>query len=195
MSENIATLRDIEATLNDYKSGFDKSLESVSAGFADIKDDIKKALQPDEVKTAAEVKEDADMGAVAGIGNITQMEVFNIPIGKAVIGGLSAVFVSELVDGFLIAQSNMVQGLVKLGVAGATLKWGKRWLGAAGAGAFALLLTYDGIRHILPIDQWGARGATALTGLIPARGLGGNKISTVPMAAARGGGYYAGLKG
>jgi len=190
--DNIEILSDVDAKLHDFKSGIEKSLGPMSATL----EDIKKALQPDEVKTAAEVKEDADMGAVAGIGNITQMEVFNIPIGKAVIGGLSAVFVSELVDGFLMAQGNMVQGLVKLGVAGATIKWGKRFLGAAGASAFALLLTYDGIRHILPIDQWGAKAATALSGVIPGRGLGGNQISTIPMASpARGGGYYAGLKG
>ena len=95
----------------------------------------------------------------------------------------------------------MVIGGVKLVAAGAVIKWGKGLLGKGGATAVALLLAYDGIRHIIPLDQYAHRLASGVSGVVTTRGLGGNQDSVVDVPAGgngRGqgiGGYYDALKG
>ena len=123
---------------------------------------------------------DPDPGAVEqhqgrALENIAKMEVWDIPLGQAAIGGFSAVFASEVVDGFLGGQSTMVRGLVKAVMAGAIVKWGSRILGKTGAQAAAILLAYDAVRLFLPIDQWATKVATGVSGVVTTKGLGGNK--------------------
>lgn len=191
----------LEAINTQVNTSLTEFTGTMEAKLSEIPDAIKKAFEPDEVKSAAEVKaedakkEDAELekGPLAGV---IDMEVWDIPIGKALVGGFTAVLASELIDGFLASQGNMVLGLVKLIGAGAAFKWGQGLLGKGGAGALALLLAYDGIRHILPIDQWASRLATGVSGIATTRGLGGNKDTVIPPGGnGHKEGYYDRLKG
>ncbi len=127
-------------------------------------------LSPEELKKAEDTAKMEQAGAVRGI---TDFEVWDIPVGQALVGGFTAVFVSELIDGFLVKQDDWMKGIVKLAGAGVAVKWGGRFLGSTGSKALAILLAYDGIRSLIPIDTWARRGATTVTGMIPGGGLGG----------------------
>lgn len=148
----------------------------LDAQLAELNETAKKILEPspEDVKTAAELKaaEEAklEQGTVAGI---SEMKVWDIPLGQAALGGFVAVFASELIDGFLVQQGDMIKGVVKLIGAGAAVKWGGRLLGSTGSKAVAILLAYDGIRSLIPIDTWAKRSSSAVTGMIPGGGLGG----------------------
>lgn len=167
--------------------------------------DAKLAEIPEVVRRAFEGKPEAPAGdgdeaKVEQLAGVTEFEPWDIPIGKALIGGFVAVVGSELIDGFLKDQGNMVLGGVKLAAAGAVIRWGKGLLGKGGATAVALLLAYDGIRHIIPIDQYAHRLASGVSGVVTTRGLGGNQDSVIDAgngdSGGRGiGGYYDALKG
>jgi len=135
------------------------------------------------------------MEQAGALENISRMEVWDIPLGQAAVGGFSAVFASELVDGFLIKQSTMVRGLVKAVMAGAVVKWGGRILGKTGAQAAAILLAYDAIRLFVPIDQWATRMATGVSGAVTTKGLGGNKETAFIQAQQVAADYYAKAEG
>jgi len=129
---------------------------TLDAKLAELGEKLPKAIVPDEVKTKAELEQ---AGALEGI---SRMKVWDIPLGQALVGGFTSVVVSELVDGFLATQSNTIKGVVKLVAAGVAIKWGGRLLGKTGAGALAILLAYDGIRQLLPIDEWAGRVSGAV---------------------------------
>lgn len=114
---------------------------------------------------------DADLKDPDGIAAVSRFEVWDIPIGKVLIGGFTAVFATELVDGFMANQNTYVIGGVKLVLAGATVKWGSRFLGREGAMAAAVLLGYDGIRNLIPLDTWARTVASKVSGVIPHAGL------------------------
>lgn len=123
------------------------------------------------------------------------MQVWDIPLGQALVGGFSSVIVSELVDGFLAAQSNTIKGVVKLAAAGVAIKWGSKILGKTGAAAMGILLAYDGIRMLLPIDEWAGR----VSGAVVTR-TGGGLAGKAGMTNTGGNGhkqrdYYEALKG
>ena len=122
-----------------------------------------------------------EASATGMLGGITDTKIWDIPIGQAAVGGFGAVVGSELIDGFMAEQTAMAKGLVKLLVAGASVKWGSKLLGSTGSKAVALLLSYDGIRMILPIDEYANKLAgmfTKLTGqgLAGRAGMGGNNV-------------------
>jgi len=100
-------------------------------------------------------------------------EFQGIPIGQAVAGGFVAIFASELVDGFMGNMQAWQRGLVKLGVAAVFGLWGKRLLGSTGSKAVALLLTFDAIRDLSPIDAWADQLAEGITGRVTTGGLAG----------------------
>ena len=131
----------------------------------------------------------AEMEASAGVlGGITDFKVFDSPIGQAVVGGFGAVIGSEIIDGFLKIGPGETDrtklntgGIVKLAAAGASVKWGGKLLGSTGSKAAALLLAYDGIRMIIPLDEYANKVAgmfTKLTGqgLAGRAGMGGNNV-------------------
>lgn len=169
--------------------------------FAELNERAKKNLTPDPVKVPDAVKSAEEVAAEAEkakleqpLAGITKMEVWDIPVGQALIGGFVAVFSSELIDGFLAAQSGMIRGMIKLVGAGVAAKWGSGLLGSTGSKAVALLLAYDGIRAIVPIDEWASRlagGIKPLTG----GGLGGRAGMDREAVNPRGNGhaedYYA----
>jgi len=128
-----------------------------------------------------EPEQTAEMEASGMLGGITDTKIWDIPIGQAAVGGFGAVIGSELIDGFLASQSAMTKGLVKLVAAGASVKWGGKLLGSTGSKAVGLLLAYDGIRMVLPLDEYANKVAgmfTKLTGqgLGGRAGMGGNSV-------------------
>lgn len=185
------TLEQVDAKILDFGSVIDAKLAEFGKKLP------KEAIEPDEVKTKAELEaeKEAELEQAGALTGITKMEVWDIPVGKALVGGFSAVVVSELVDGFLAAQSNTIRGVVKLVAAGAAVKWGGRLLGKTGAGALAILLAYDGIRQLLPIDEWAGR----VSGAVVTRtggGLAGKAgITNVGGNGRKEADYYEALKG
>ena len=101
-------------------------------------------------------------------------EFQGIPLGQAAVGGFVAIFASELVDGFMGNMQDWQRGLVKLAVAAAVGMWGKRLLGKTGSMAVALLLTFDALRDLSPIDTWADQLAEGITGRVTTKGLAGN---------------------
>ncbi len=155
---------DEKQILETVNTGLDAVGSKLEAQLAEFNETTKKVLvpKPEDIKTAEEVEAEdkaklEQAGAVAGI---TQFEIWDIPVGQALVGGFTAVFASELIDGFLVKQGDMIKGVVKLVGAGAAVKWGPRLLGSTGSKALALLLAYDGVRSLIPIDTWALVGIT-----------------------------------
>jgi hypothetical protein len=118
------------------------------------------------VATKEQVAEMADAG-------IAKMEIMDLPLGQVLIGGSVAVLASELVDGFLASQKAYVRGGAKLVVAWVANKYLKKvkFIGADGAKAVALLLTFDAVRDIIPIDSWMQSIAGKISGAVTNKGL------------------------
>lgn len=181
-------------------TGFANVGSKLDAQLAELNETAKKILiNPEDVKSAEQLKAEADekaelkqAGAVAGI---TGFEIWDIPVGQALVGGFTAVFASELIDGFLVKQGDWMKGIAKLVGAGVAVKWGPRLFGSAGSKALAILLAYDGIRSLIPIDTWAKRGATTVTGMIPAGGLGGFTPNVEKGGNGKKPSYYEALKG
>ena len=110
-----------------------------------------------------------DQRGLAGVATqIDRALPAGLPIGSAIIGGASAVIVSEVIDGFV--QDPMTRNLVKGGVAVVGFRTLKGFLGQASANIFVGLIVFSIAREILPIDDWIAR----IRGFIPTDQLGGN---------------------
>lgn len=184
--------KDILEAIN---GGFVTVGSKLEAQMSELNETAKKVLDakpeavksPEELATAAAA---ANMEEAGFVGGITGFKVWDIPAGQALVGGFTAVFASELIDGFLIKQSDMIKGVVKLVGAGAAVKWGGRVLGSTGSKALAILLAYDGLRSIIPIDTWARRGATMVTSRVPKGGLGGFKPNVELQVRGNGHGDY-----
>lgn len=103
--------------------------------------------------------------------DIMNFQVWGIPVGGAVLGGFIAVLATELIDGFMANQKPWQRGLVKLAVAGVAGKWGKRFLGDTGSKAVAILVAFDAIRDLTPIDSWAAQLSGKVSGVVSSAGL------------------------
>lgn len=198
--------KDILAITKAVDTGLATVGSKLDAQLAELNETAKKVLvKPEDIKSAEELKAEeaaklaedkAKLEQAGVVAGVTAMKVWDIPVGEALIGGFTAVFASELIDGFLVKQGDMIKGVVKLVGAGVAVKWGPRLLGSTGSKALAILLAYDGVRSIIPIDTWARRGAGAVTGLVPGGGLGGFRKNV----GAGGNGkvaedYYEALKG
>ena len=113
--------------------------------------------------------------------DIMSFEVWNIPVGQAAVGGFVAIFASEIIDGFMANQQPWQRGLVKLGAAGVAGMWGKRLLGSTGSKAVALLLAFDAIRDLSPIDSWADQLAEGISGTVTTAGLAGPQTGGRPV--------------
>jgi hypothetical protein len=170
---------------------------------AELSESAKKILEG-EVLTRAQLAEEldnrqktsdkADMKAGGFLDAVNRVEVWDIPVGQAALGGFAAVFASELIDGFLMSQSDPVKGMIKLATAGVVIKWGSRVFGSTGSKAAGILLAYDGIRSLIPIDRWAKNVADAVSGAVPLGGLGGFK-QNIEGTRVNSADYYAALKG
>jgi hypothetical protein len=128
-----------------------------------------------EVEKTAVIGKGTEVAVVADSGILNQVmsfEVAGIPIGEAAVGGFVAIIASELIDGILAKQSKTTKAALKLGGAFAAVKFGKGILGNTGSKAVALLLTFDALRDLTPIDEWGNKLANKVSGVIPVGGLG-----------------------
>jgi len=142
------------------------------AKLGDLGSNVEKALAEFGEKLPAKVEPAAELEA-GPLAGVAKMEVWGIPLGKALIGGGIAIFATELIDGFMAAQAPQMRGIVKLFGAGASQMFAKRWLGAPTAGAIALLLAFDGIRDLLPLDEFIHGITTRMTGVFTTAGLAG----------------------
>lgn len=198
----LTQISETATSLNDGIKSFAEIGGKFEAQLAEFNETAKKVLEPrpEDIKSAAELEAEnkANLEQAGVMAGITKLEIWDIPVGQALIGGFTAVFASEVIDGFLAAQSDMIKGIVKLAGAGVAIKWGGRLLGSTGSKALGILLAYDGLRMIIPIDRWAKRGATALSGVLPAGGLGGYKPGAGLIPAGGNGkkpDYYEALKG
>jgi hypothetical protein len=139
--------------LDEMFKGVNEKLDQVQTIEARL-EEISGKLVAKPVETPPEDKnpDDAELhkGALEGIADF---KVWDIPLGQALIGGGISVFASELIDGFLAGRSTQIAGVVKLAAAGAAVKWGGR-MGTTTSRALALLLAYDGLRSLIPLDEW-----------------------------------------
>jgi len=160
------TLGKMTATLDDINKGFTGLVGKVDG--VPTKEYIEKLIKPNDPENGSL----EDSGIAGMFSKVSNIEVMNIPIGQAAIGGFGAVFASELIDGFLSTQSPMTRGLVKLAGAGAVVMFGKKLIGSGTAKVIALLLTFDAIRDLTPIDEWATKLSTMVTKVVPTAGLG-----------------------
>ncbi len=146
-------------------------------------DDRLKSL---EAKLAEAVEADPEPAPEAQLrkgifDDIMSFEVWGVPIGQAAVGGFVAIFASELIDGFMANQQPWQRGLVKLGGAAVAGMWGKRFLGNTGSKAVALLLAFDGLRDLSPIDSWADQLAEKISGTVTTQGLAGPQTGGKPV--------------
>jgi len=192
MENEVLTIEGLQELFNKQKTDVDGL---VTAKLSDWSDKFKASYKvdngpekPAEVKTAAEVAELSDAGILGGINKI---EIMKIPLGKIVVGGFVSVFATELIDGFMSKQSAMVRGLVKLVIAAMAVKYGKKYLGEAST-AIALLMGFDAIRDIIPIDTYAKNIATKLSGTWTNKGLAqGGPMRAFPVGGSSRHDYYS----
>lgn len=158
------------------------SVEILLQDVKGLKEAIPQLADPRKAKTvevltkeelAAEEAE-LNAGAMGAFGDLLTFEFNGIPIGQAAVGGFAAIFASELVDGFAAQMSDWQRGLIKIGVAWASVKWGKKLLGNTGSKAIALLLTFDALRDLSPLDTWADNLAEKISGTATTAGLAGD---------------------
>jgi len=176
--------------LDTMSNNLDAGIASLGKSASTIDEIVARLHETQAEKTSESIANLEESGVLAGI---TNFQIWDIPVGQAVVGGFAAVVASELVDGFLAAQSGQIKAFVKLGAAGASVKWGKKLLGKTGAQAVAILLAYDGLRSLLPIDEWASKltgKVTTLTGkgLAGRAGMSNNVVTQANRVA---GDYYA----
>ncbi|MBN1366593.1 MAG: hypothetical protein JW967_01530 [Dehalococcoidales bacterium] len=114
-----------------------------------------------------------DESAVGVLGKAFDFKVMGLPLGGALVGGFTATFATELLDGLMVNQKDYVKGIVKLGGAFAAVKFGKKVFGTTGANVVGLLMAFDGLRNIIPLDIYANKLASKITGWVPAQGLSG----------------------
>ena len=180
MEGNVTVLRkeDLDEVLGSFRSEIKSEIEAAKPDLSGVAtmEDIQKMLKP-EVKEAevVEKEEIAEHERTVGtmLDQVVGFEIAGIQVGKAVGGGFTAIFTSELVDGFAINQSANTRGFIKLAVGWGMVAFASRWLGKSFTGATALLLTFDAIRDLTPLDSWASQLADRITGQQPAAGLRG----------------------
>jgi len=171
-------------------------LETSIAGMSDVLDTLGSkidALGKTKEVTATVSEETArlEQNVVAGI---TKFDVAGFPLGQVVVGGASAIFVTELVDGFMakMGQGTTVNGLVKIGAAVGVIRYGKKLLGKEGAFAAALLIGFDAVRDLVPLDTMIQSLTSKISGVTASRGLASNsRYNVVTEAKQVASDYYA----
>lgn len=171
-------------------SALKESKVAVLSDITAIKDEFSKKMETMMAKPVPEDKTaKLEASAVSGLtGQVSSFEVWGIPVGQAAMGGFIAVVATELVDGFMSTQSVQIRGAVKLVAAGALVKWGGKFIGSTTGKAVALLMAFDAIRDLTPIDAWGANLASKITKKTPAAGLAdkaGRRVAGVPAVYTR----------
>lgn len=134
-----------------------------------------------------EKPEVAELNRFGSLDEMMSFKVWDIPVAQAAVCGFGAVFATELIDGFMASSTPWKKGLVKLVIAGVSLKFLKKFLGEKGSQGLALLLAFDGTRDMLPIDTWAQSLANKITGNVPAAGLASHKVELETLRSISGG--------
>ncbi len=154
---------------------FDKAVTKMQDGVKSQYDGLKTEIATLKDSKVEEKDEEAELEAsgIAGtMEKVMNWKLMDIPVGQAFLGGFAAVFVTELIDGAMVTKSAMWRGVVKLILAGVTVKFGKKFLGSTGGNTVALLLTFDAIKDLLPKWYDVAKGASIkIAGAVPTGGL------------------------
>ena len=200
MDENLVALTQIATDVKEGASAFTKGLADNRSALEKVVADFREAIP----KPKAEEKDDkakggtADVEEARALSGFTEMEVFGLPVGKALIGGASAVAVGELVDmlmaRFMPNGGTWVSALGKGAAAWlATSRWVTNIIGKPAGTVAAVLLTYDAIRDIVPFDTW-IRNAIPghRVGEFGGRAMTGDVIKQAEKVAS---GYYPSISG
>ncbi len=105
------------------------------------------------------------------LGGIDRIEVLGIPVGRAVIGGTSALLVGEVLDGLFPADprnkddSNR-RSLIKFLAAWALAQFGPKLMGKEAATLGAGLLAFEAARDLLPIDDLVGKFTDRVSGVL-----------------------------
>ncbi len=180
-------------TMDELQSMMSKaSKEAVTASLSDFENKLKTVYTVDNgpAKTAEIVP--AQKTAVMADSDFTKLEFMGIPIGQAAIGGFVAVAATELVDGFLAKQNVYLRGGTKLVAAFAAARYLKKikFIGDGGAKAVALLITFDAIRDLIPIDVYAQKMVSKVTGKTMTAGLAGNNKAMKEILKPKSDEYY-----
>jgi len=171
-----APFEKMTATLEDIKNGYTGLMGKVDG--IPTKEYIENLVKPKEPDKAEAAKLE-DQGIFS---DVMSFEFMNIPVGKAFVGGAIAILATEVIDGFFAAQSVTTRGVIKLAGAAGTMMFLRKPLGNVGSGAVALLLTFDALRDLTPLDTWMANLATKITGMAPTAGLADKSARRSPAA-------------
>lgn len=186
--------RNVTTQVDPIKASIVKLSESFDASQKSLTDALAKLDKP------AEVAEPATLSESGVLSGAMDWEILDIPVGGIVVGGISAIFLTELVDGFMTTSSSLVRGGIKLGISFASAKWGGKVFGKEGGQVIALLVGFDALANdIIPgLFDLGTKAANKLTGTVTTRGLGhtgsrGNNASLAMTSTGFAGGAPAGL--
>lgn len=158
-----ALLKALEAKLtpkDDEDKDEDKDTRPISmAQFNNLVLGVKegKILEPNGKKVTLEDLEQSVLMEQRGLGGlVTDLDkaVRGLPLGSALIGGFSALFASEIIDGFVGRQNPMVNAAVKAGTVLFAGAFGRRFIGTTAFNVFAGLMVFEILRDFLPINQW-----------------------------------------
>jgi len=153
-------------TLEELGSIFEQKNKPILAALSELKAEKARLAEPEKARAG-------ELAEVKGLEGIMKYEIWGIPVAQAAIGGAVAVLATELVDGFMAKQSDNMKGAVKLVLAGAAARWGKKIFGETGSKAIALLMAFDGLRMIIPIDKYADQLASKITKTTTTQGLAG----------------------
>lgn len=104
--------------------------------------------------------ETVDMERVAALDSLANFKVFDIPIGQAAIGGITAMLVSSLADMAMKPVreqfgTRMGDTALKGLAAWAVNKWGKDYLGANATKAAVVILAWEAFESLVPeVTTW-----------------------------------------
>jgi hypothetical protein len=176
-SENIVTLDDIGSIFEKKNKPILDFLNELQSKKIDLAEKVEKpAAEKPAEKNLVPAGDKVDLEE--SLDNIKIMEVPVVPVAG---GMFVSVLATEVIDGFLIESSNTTKGVVKLIAAGGAFWAGKKWgrkvplLGSTGLKTIALLVGFDGVRSLTPLDSWAEKLANKITGKTPSEGLASHK--------------------
>jgi len=142
-----------------------------------------------------EATEVAEMHAGGALSGVLNTEFAGLKIGEIGVGTFGGVMLSEVIEGFLSAQSTMIRGGAKLGIAALTASMGKKWIGKDAANVIAFVLGVFGLSQVIPVDKWASAAASGISkflpGTIKVTGMPGN--SALNQAERVANSYYSSL--
>lgn len=172
----------VEARLSDWKK--DLASYSIDGGKEKPYEILKKDEKTKEV-------------AIVGESGAMNFQIMNVPVIPVAGGMFAAVLATELVDGFMASSGSAARGGVKLAAAAgaffASNKWGEKVpvLGKTGLKVIALMVAFDGLRDLIPIDTFAQKIASKISGKTTTAGLAGNNKTMKELTRTQEKDYYS----